>query len=146
MAETPILIDIGHLSCGCTDHALESLHKALATEPPVSTIWAPHQDIIVAGHIEDVTSRGLGILASIEASLPLGRPLAKSQWVRMDDATMELARRRFADRDPDSLDVDDWLLWIDWVVSAHLSPETVLDEAEYLAARAVMAGRIQAAG
>jgi len=39
----PLLIDIGPLSCGCSDHALEYLHKAMAGEPGDDGIWAPHE-------------------------------------------------------------------------------------------------------
>jgi hypothetical protein len=45
MKHSRLLIDLGALSCGCTDHALESLAKSLSGEDAAGPdMWAPHDN------------------------------------------------------------------------------------------------------
>ena len=142
---TPLLFDFGPLSCGCTDHALESLHKALG-DPPDASIWAPHHDPLIRDHIEAATARGVAILDAIFAALIdlLGLQLRKAEWARWGEADLEAARAFLEGKDPRDYSVDDWYRLIDWLLNRYLPDGVVESEAEYLAVRANLAGRLQA--
>lgn len=142
---TPLLFDLGPLSCGCTDHALESLHKALG-DPPDDSIWAPHHDPLVSGHIEAVTAHGLAVLDAILAAMIdlLGLELRKAAWARWSESDLEDARAYLDLKDPRDYTPGDWFRLIDWLLNRYLPPGVVETEAEYLVARANLAGRLQA--
>jgi len=152
-----LLLDIGPLSHDCTDHALEAIYKSAAEQPPEATIWAPHHDPYVRDHVEAVTARGQSILVNILNDV-LGRLggepvadlrkslLAKAQeWLRWDAAELRRVKARLERRKPADYTLDDWLLLVDWIVQKHLPADVIRTEAEYLAVRAAMAGKLQAA-
>jgi len=148
-AAKPLLIDIGPLSCGCTDHALENIYKALSEPVSGDDIWAPHHDPYVRDHIEAVTARGLSILGAVLDDLLLfisGGHLAKAGYPdRWTPEQLAAVRSQLETKGSDHFDLADWLLLVDWLIQRHLPPETIITEAEYLAVRSVFAGRIQAA-
>jgi hypothetical protein len=142
----PLLFDLGPLSCGCTDHVLDDLHKALG-DPPDDSIWQPHHDPYVRDHIEDVTRRGLAILDGILSTLLslLGLELAKAEpWRRWDVSDLDAAMHSLGDKAPSEYEMADWLHVIDWLLQRYLPSGVIETESEYLAVRAVFAGRIQA--
>jgi hypothetical protein len=152
-----LLLDIGPLSHDCTDHALEAIYKSAAEQPPEATIWAPHHDPYVRDHVEAVTARGQSILVNILNDV-LGRLggepvadlrkslLAKAQeWLRWDAAELRRVKARLERRKPADYSLEDWLLLVDWIVQKHLPADVIRTEAEYLAVRAAMAGKLQAA-
>jgi hypothetical protein len=153
----PLLIDIGPLSHDCTDHALETIYKAQAETPPESAIWTPHHDPYVRQHVEDVTARGQRILLAILNELTGalgGEPvaqlskslLAKAQeWLRWDAAELRRVKDRLERKQPSDYTLEDWLLLVDWIIQKHLPAAVIRTEAEYLAVRAGMAGKLQAA-
>lgn len=147
----PLLFDFGPLSCGCTDHVMESLHKALGDPPDGEGIWEPHHDPWIAGHAEDVTRRGQRILQAMqdallgEMGLPEPQPLIKAlPWQRWDAAEFARIRRELNAIPVGQKTLFDWMMLVDWIIQRYL-PETVaLDEAEYLIIRALIAGKVQA--
>jgi len=146
MSSAPMLIDFGPLSCGCTDHVLEDLHKALA-DPPDDSIWLPHHDPYVRDHIEDVTQRGLEMLDGILSSLLslFGLELRKAEtWQRWTSEELEAVMGVLNGKDPKTYTLPDWLKVIDWLINRYMPAGIIQSEAEYLAVRAVLAGRIQA--
>lgn len=141
----PLLIDIGEAPHCCADHALEGLYKALADRPD-ETIWEPHHDPFVRDHIENVTARGLGILEIIAGMVMSGlAPLAKAIWMRPDDKTLDAMWVRLREKRAEDYTLDDWLVMIDYALGRYLPDDAIRSEADYLAVRAVFAGRIQAA-
>lgn len=144
----PLLIDFGPLSCGCTDHALEALHKAQSQAE--DSLWSPHHDPYVRDHIEAVTARGAGILGAIVDGLFMfmsGGRLAKATGSvdRWTPAQLKTVRERLEAKGVDSFTLEDWLTLVDWIIQRYLPESVILSEAEYLAVRAVAAGKIQAA-
>lgn len=148
---TPILFDLGPLSCGCTDHALEGIYKALG-DPPDDSIWAPHHDPYVRDHIEGVTARVIAILRDILGVLLEMAGLAhearqrlikadSTPWQRADVAAIIAA---LGGKDPKTYAVEDWLRVVDALLSHYLPPSAIQTEAEFLAVRAWFAGKIQA--
>ncbi len=145
-SHAPLLIDFGPLSCGCTDHVLDDLHKALA-DPPDDSIWQPHHDPYVRDHIEDVTQRGLALLDAILSGLLslFGLELRKAEmWSRWTPEELEAVKRELDGKDPREYTLPDWLRVIDWMIQRYLPAGVIQTEAEYLAVRSVFAGRIQA--
>lgn len=143
----PLLIDVGPLSCGCTDHALEALAKAQSISD--DSLWTPHHDPFIRDHLEDVTDRGVQALTAILDSLLLfigGGQLAKAKTIeRWTPEQLSAVRRRLERRGPDAMGLDDWLLLVDWLIQRYLPADVALSEAEYLAVRSAAAGKIQAA-
>ena len=147
----PLLLDLGPLSCGCTDHALESLYKALGDPPDDEGIWEPHHDPWLREHAEDVTRRGQRILKAMqdallgEMGLPEPQPLAKSlPWQRWDAAEFDRARKYLNGIPAGQKTIDDWMLLVDWIVQRYLGDDIIRDEAEYIAIRAAIAGKVRA--
>ena len=141
----PLLFDLGPLSCGCTDHTLEEMHKALG-DPPGEDIWLPHHDHYVRDHIEDVTQRGLGILDSILSALLslFGLELRKADsWRRWTPEELDAVMHDLGGKDPKDYTLPDWLKVVDWLLQRYLPGSVIQTEAEYLAVRGYFAGRIQ---
>lgn len=147
----PLLFDLGPLSCGCTDHALESLYKALGDPPDSEGIWEPHHDPWIAGHAEDVTRRGQRILQAMqdallgEMGLPEPQPLIKAlPWQRWDAAEFDRIRRELNAIPAGQKTLHDWMTLVDWIIQRYLPDTFALDEAEYLTIRALIAGKVRA--
>jgi hypothetical protein len=155
----PVLFDLGPLGCECTDHALESIYKALANDPKAAALWLEHHDPYISAHIETVTARGLRILDDIQHAVMAlvrgnwealfgpapGRLTKALAWARLTPAQMDDIQRRLVGKAPEELTPEDRLLAVDWIISRYLPDDVINTEAEYLAVRAQAAGRIQAA-
>ena len=151
----PLYLDISGL-CEChTDEALELFHKA-ASEPPDDGVWEPHPSPFVRRLIELFTQRGLTRLAGMEAELRKwlagdmheeGRPPPRPQgamerWSRTELGLVKLYLERLP---PDSFTLDDWLMVIDYLAQRYLPADDLRSEAEWLATRAALMGRVEAA-
>ncbi len=154
----PILFDLEPLSCGCTDHVLETMYKSLSDPPDGDMLWKPHHDPYVRDHIEEVTKRGQKILLAIQTDLIQrigGEPIQKLQagkgllakageWMRWNKKQLDDAKQRIESKDPADYTIDDWMLLVDWLVQRYLPADVIQDESEYLAVRSVLAGKVQA--
>ncbi|HET7675399.1 MAG TPA: hypothetical protein VFL54_07745 [Gammaproteobacteria bacterium] len=158
MTNRPLLLDVGRLTCACTDHVLDSMYKALADPPNDSALWIEHHNPYLREHLEDVTRRGLAILSRIQsaiASLLAGKPedvfgktgtLQKALgWTRFTADEMAEIRRRLEAKPPERYTIDDWMMAVDWIVNRYLPDDVIRSEAEYLALRAQILGKIEAA-
>jgi hypothetical protein len=139
-----LLIDLGAAPDCCVDHGLEALYKSLG-ERQDESIWEPHQDPRIAGHIEDVTRRGLRVLSVIEYVMLAGLLAKADPWLRPTEVELQALWDRLAAIPPAARTLDDWLGVIDYALGRYLPEQVIRDEADYLAIRAVFAGRIQAA-
>lgn len=148
----PLLIDVGSLSACCTDNALESIYKAIADPPGDDGVFAPHHDPYVRGHIEAVTQRGQAILLAIQNELlavlggePMSRLLkSDAPWVRWSEDKFDAVRRQLDQKHARDYAPSDWAMLVDWLVQRYLPDGVIQDEAEYLAVRAFLAGKMQA--
>ena len=147
----PLLFDLEPLTCCQTDQVLDGLYKSLAEEPDAD-IWQPHHDPWQRDHVEAVTERGLTRINAIRDAVTMavteasGEPLRKadSPWERWTRADFNKVRDYLAAKPRADYTLDDWMLYVDWLIQEYL-PEGVIDtEAEYLAVRAQIAGKVNA--
>ena len=153
----PLLIDIGPLSCGCSDHALEHLHKAMAGEPGDEGIWAPHESPFVRELIEQITQEGMGRLSDLNAALlqwlegaAAGRATgamaaSAAQFVpwAAERAAQVLA---YLSGKPRILwSAADHMLLVDYLVHVHLPSELPEVVAQLATHQAALMGKVQAA-
>jgi hypothetical protein len=114
-------------------------------------IWAPHPDRVLRAHVEDCHRRLADALRVMEAALApalLGVPvrrLAKAQpWSLWDHTALAEVRRRLERTPPGRYSLADWLLLVDALLAQILPPDALESEAERLALRADLLGRLQA--
>jgi hypothetical protein len=153
---SPLLVDLGALSCGCTDHALEHLAKAISGEEGDSPdIWAKHESPFVQSLIELFTSRGLLRLRKVKVELamwmdghyhkPIGQPVAKPALGETWSADeLALVKIYLENLPPDQFTAADWSLVIDYLAQRYLPADALKAEAEWLAVRSTMMGKVQA--
>jgi len=154
VSHTPLLIDVGQVSCGCTDHALEVLHKAIADPPDdEGALWRPHENPLIREHVERCTAWGAALLDSIAGALlpvlrgkPVFADLFKAySWTRWTDAERKEVAQTLEGKSPADYDIEDWLLLVDLILHRYLPDRAIAEEAELLAVRANLAGKLQAA-
>lgn len=152
----PVLFDLGPLSEDQTDHALEAIYKAQSDLPPEQAdIWEPHHSPFVRELIERFTDRGLTRIEAVRRSLVdwesgsrhvpsktiPDRPGLHGRWSPDEIA---LARLYLESLPPAEWLLDDWLLAAELAFQQYLPPDFAWTEADWLAKRAVLMGRVQA--
>ena len=152
MNKTPLLIDIGPLSCGCSDDVLEYMHKALGDDD--HDIWRPHESPFIRDLIEKWTSFGLDRLGKILAELmrwikggfhkPSKNPVPKPKmFARWDKNELEGAKLYLEALPPEAFTLDDWMMVVDYLVQKYLPQDVLMDDAKWQVTRASMMGRVQ---
>lgn len=157
MQNKPLLVDLGGLSPCCTDHALESLAKAISGEKgDAHDIWEPHHNPFIQRIIELFTARGLAMLEHVQLGLmawadgkmhdPAAAPVVKppafvQNWTPEESA---LVRLYLTSLPVEAFTFSDWSLVVDYLLHTFM-PEAVLrTEAEWFAVRSSILGRVQA--
>lgn len=152
-----LLLDVGMLPCGCVDHALETFSKALSGEDGESPdIWAKHESPFIQSLIELFTQRGLMRLAKVQEELqawvdgkhhkPTGAALhalnpAALTWT---DAETNLVKIYLENLPPEKFTASDWSLVIEYLAHRYLPANVLQSEAEWLAVRSSMMGKVAA--
>lgn len=148
-----LFLDIGPLSCGHTDHALEFLHKAVS-DGDNDSIWDEHPSPLVRKLVELFTQRGLDRLEGVRKELTEWARGAKStggtatprpagameRWTKDE---LRLARIYLERLPPAKWTFDDHALMVDYLVQKYLPADEMLSEAEWLATRSTLMGRVQ---
>lgn len=145
MRDTSLLLDLGHIDCDCTDHALEALHKAIADPPKGMAAFEPHENEFIRLTIETFTARGIKRLADACAGLLRavgGIERLQKAWP-IDVEQTAAAILRLQDKPQRLWSVDDWLLFTDWIIGQYLPPHVIRSEADYLTVRAAIAAKIR---
>lgn len=152
----PLLLDVGALSCGCTDHALETFAKAINGEDGESPdIWAKHESPFIQTLIEQFTSRGLIRLAKVQEELqawvdgkhhkPTGKQVSLNPAALMwTDDEMALVRIYLENLPPEKFTASDWSLVVEYLAHRYLPAGAMQSEAEWLAVRSSMMGKVAA--
>jgi hypothetical protein len=155
MQPGPILVDFACLCDEHTDNALELIHKAIGEGPP-DDIWTPHPNPFVRRLVELFTDRGLQRIDGLEGELR--RWLAGENHVaalertvrpagvmaRWSAAELGITRLYLQSLPPARFVLDDWLLLVDYLVQRYLPEDDLRTEAEWLATRSALMGRVQA--
>lgn len=135
---------------GCDDHGLEDLIKA-RTERQTAYLWNPHENRFAAPLVEQVTVRFQDALLAMQSALAVamgGTPgmlhKADAPWVRIDEARLEQMRARLETLGPDQMTAEDFQLLVEYLIQRYLPDTFAMSEAEFIAVRAALLGKIQA--
>lgn len=149
-----LLIDIGDVPAVHCDACLDMLHKSIAENPSAQpeSIWAPHENPVLTAQVEAVTLRFQAILQRLQDALArflTGSQIGELQkaevpWLRWDEAEFARVRERLEARGSASFTLDDWLLLVDYLIQRYLPDHVIQSEADYVAVRATLLGKIQA--
>jgi hypothetical protein len=148
-----LFLDIAPLSCGQTDHTLEFLHKSIS-DGDGDSLFDEHPSPLVRKLIELFSARGLDRLENVRKELtewaqgtkstggePTPRPPgAMERWTKDE---LRLARIYLERLPPAKWTYDDHGLMVDYLVQKYLPADELMSEAEWLAARSTLMGRVQ---
>jgi hypothetical protein len=149
-----LLIDIGACCEHHTNDALEHLHKAIGEGDPAD-IWAPHPSPFIRRLVELFTQRGLMRLEAFRAELekwvegerhrpgiPVQRPPGTME--RWTKGELELVKLYLEALPPAAWTIDDHMMVVEYVAQKYLPADDLRTEAEWLATKASLMGRVQA--
>lgn len=149
-----LLIDIGACCEHHTNDALEQLHKAIGEGDPES-IWNPHHSPLISRMIELFTQRGLLRMGAFRAELEAwlagerhtggNRPARpEGMMERWTPSELKLVRLYLETLPPSEFTIDDHMMMVDFLAQRYLPAEELKTEAEWLAVRSTLMGRVQA--
>lgn len=149
----PLFIDIASLSTAATDDALEFIFKS--THDRDDGIWAPHDSVLIRRLVELFTRRGLDRLDHVQKEIlawqaghkhqPTTQPVAKPGMMeRWTEAELSLVKLYLESLPPAQWSLDDHMMAVDYVVQRYLPADELRTEAEWLATRAGLMGKVQA--
>lgn len=148
------LFDVPEHVCNDT---IEGLYKALSDGHghDVDGIWLPMDSPLLRRLVELFTQRGLARLDGFRTELlawaqgaryqpgeRIARPAGAME--RWSDAEKSLVKLYLQHLPPPEWTLDDYMLSVDYLTQRYLSPEDLRTEAEWLATRASLMGRVQA--
>jgi len=150
-----LLIDIGALSERQSDRALNTIYKAIHNHGDDDSIWNPHDSPFIRRLIELFTQRGLMRLDGFRDELGkwlAGEKHRAGQRVPRPDGMMqrwtpgelELVKLYLEALPPAQFTLDDWMMVVDYLTQRYLPIDDLRTEAEWLAVRATLMGRVQA--
>lgn len=149
----PLFLDIQPLSQPASNAMLEHLFKS--THDHDDGIWSMHESILIRRLIELFTKRGLDRLEHVrqqiiawesgahykEALKTVTPPGMMERW---SQAELELVRLYLESLFPGDWTLDDHMMACEYVVQRYLPHDELKTEAEWLAAKAGMMGKVQA--
>ncbi|SDH26859.1 hypothetical protein [Nitrosomonas sp. Nm132] len=152
---TTLLIDIGPLSEHQSDEALEAIYKSVHDHGGDDSIWNPHESPYIRRLIELFTERGLTRLEKVRTELtawakgekhrkdsPVPRP--EGMIRRWDKGELALVKLYLEALPPEQFTLDDWGMVVDFLVQRYLPEDELRTEAEWLATRSGLMGKVQA--
>lgn len=150
-----LFLDLIHLSKSVTDGALEYIYKAASHDHGGDGMWKPHDSPLVRRLIELFSERGLTRLNSVKSDLeawtlghkhnpstvPVAAPGLITRWSADELALVHLYLEALP---PAQWTIDDHMMAVDFVVQRYLPADALQAEAEWVAVRAGMMGKVQA--
>lgn len=147
-----LFIDVYALSDQATNEALEVMHKSAHDG---DGIWSPHESPLLRRMVELFTERGLTRLEHVkqqiiewesgahyrDGSKPIPRPGMMERWGKDE---LGLVRIYLESLFPGDWTLDDHLLCIEYVVQKYLPADELKTEAEWLATKSSLMGKVQA--
>lgn len=149
------LVDLGHCCEHHANEAIEGLFVKAASDPPDDGIWLPMDSPFVARMVELFTRRGLDRLEAVRKDLlawssgrrfkPGARvPRPAGMMQRWASGELDLVRLYLEHLPPAEWTLDDHMMAVDFVFQRYLPADELVTEAEWLATRASLMGRVQA--
>lgn len=142
-APQSLLIDVGVLSCGCTDHVLDVMHKALAEDD--GGIWRPHESVFLRDLVEQITQRGAGSLKGLADALEVWFGKGGGKAPAVADPRAQAIFQALAQKPVAQWSAGECSVLIDYLVRQHFPDEFVQEMALALSKQAALMGRLQAA-
>lgn len=150
-----ILIDIGALNEPQTDRYLGDLFKAIHSHDDDDAIWAEMDSPFLRRLVELFTERGLMRLDGFRKELvawingekyTAGQrpPRPDGMMQRWSEAEISLIKLYLETLPPEQFTLDDWMMLVDWLTQRYLPATVMRSEAEWLAVRSTLMGRVQA--
>lgn len=150
--QAPIAVDLSGFTPEGTNTALEVLAKAQSQDG--ADIWAEHESPFIRGIIEAFTSQVLMRMEQLRNELdgwlerdavkPSRARLPSGDWRNWRDRDLARIEKYLLAIPADKFSPRDWAVLSDYLVSKYLPYGTLQSEAEWLAVRALMLGRLQA--
>jgi hypothetical protein len=147
-----LFLDIYPLSEAASNETLEYIFKS--THDHDKGIWNPHESPFIRRLIELFTQRGLDRLDHVRAQIlawqsgehykAAPRPSAPGMMERWSPDELALVKIYLEAVHPSEWSIDDNMMSVDYVVQRYLPADELRTEAEWLAARAGMMGKVQA--
>lgn len=154
----PLFFDLEALSQRQTDGVLEYIYKAVGEHDHSDHAWDEHPSPFVRQLVELFTKRGLMRLEGFRSELQAwmqgqkhnpGPSQARPKWdgfmYRWTPSEAELVNLYLQSLPPDDWTLDDYMLMVEYTAQKHLPLNAIKTEAEWLAVKASMMGRLQAA-
>jgi hypothetical protein len=149
-----LLLDIEHVHDDACNHAIDLFYKA-GTEPPGDGIWDPLDSPFVARIVALFTERGLTRIAGLQEELNMWlagerhhggprQPRPIGMMERWTPGELSLARLYLETLPPAQFTLDDWMMVVEYLVQRYLPAEAMKTEAEWLATKSNLMGRVQA--
>jgi hypothetical protein len=152
-----LFLDLLHVPESVTNDALEGIYKAMADghDHGDDGIWKAHESLLVKRLVELFTERGLMRLDAVQQQFlawqsganhkpttsPVPPPGMMARW---SEAELALARLYLESLPPAAWSLDDHMLAIEYVVQTYLPAGDLVKEADWLATKATMMGKVQA--
>jgi hypothetical protein len=153
-----LFLDLLHVPVAVTNDALEGIYKALSDghDHGDDGIWKPHPSPLIRRLIELFTKRGLDRLASVHEQLLAWQagskhvasaaeiPTPPGMMTRWSRAELSLVKIYLESLPVAKWTLDDHMMAVDYVVQTYLPADALATEAEWLATRAGLMGKVQA--
>ncbi len=149
-----LFLDVYPLSERATNAALEYIFKS-THDHDGDGIWRPHESPLIRRLVELFTQRGLDRLDKVKEQIlaweagehhkpsvhPVQRPGMMERWT---EAELSLVKLYLESLPPSQWTLDDHMMAVDYVVQRYLPADELKTEAEWLATRAGLMGKVQA--
>lgn len=153
-----LFLDLLHVPVGVTNDTLEGLYKALSDghDHGDDGIWRKHESPLLARLVELFTQRGLDRIQAVHDQFLLWRgghlhsaqpspvpppPGYMGIWTPSERA---LAKLYLESLPPAAWTLEDHMICIEYVVQSYLPDDALVAEADWLATKAAMMGKVQA--
>lgn len=153
-----LFLDLLHVPERLCNETLDGLYKALSDghDHGDDGIWRPHESIFLRRLVELFTQRGLDRIQSVQEQfsawqagnyhVPSASPVpappgAMARWTPSERA---LAKIYLESLPPSVWTVEDHMICIEYIVQTNLPDDALVAEADWLATKATMMGKVQA--
>lgn len=148
----PVLIDFSAVTSGATNEALELIYKSIHDN---DGIWSPHESILIQRLVQLFTKRGLDRLAAVKQAIldweagvnhkpAPAIPTKPGMMVRWNADELALVKIYLESLPPELWTLSDHMMSVDYVVQRYLPLDEMATEAEWMATRSGLMGKVQA--